>query len=98
MSFLKSMFKSLTQVNLLKNFSSPMTNSNRGFKAEVFYHNRGLFSNDESPRGRHYQCKVMKRIRTHGLETRLQTRGGKQMLWKKIIKGPRGWIQFVPAP
>lgn len=86
------MLKNLGQLKML-----PITQT-RTYKAEVFHHSRGIFSNDLSQRGRHYQAKVMKRIRTHGLETRLQTRGGKQILWRKIIKGPSGWTQFVPAP
>jgi ribosomal protein L34 len=70
----------------------------RTFKAEVFYHKRGLFSNETSPRGAQYKPKVMKRVKTYGLMTRLETRGGKQMLWKKILRGPEGWVRFAPAP
>ncbi|RNA03878.1 hypothetical protein BpHYR1_032886 [Brachionus plicatilis] len=92
LNFAKLVCKNFGQ---LKNLALDQT---RGYKAEVFYHSRGIFSNDESQRGRHYQAKVLKRIRTHGLETRLQTRGGKQMLWRKIVKGPAAWTQFAPAP
>ena len=61
-------------------------------------HSRGVFASGKGPRQKHYNPKVMKRIRTYGLLTRLETRGGKQILWRKIIDGPRGWTTFVPAP
>ncbi len=50
------------------------------------------------PRGKHYKPDVMKRMAKHGLQTRLETSGGKKILWRKIIKGPKGWTQFVAAP
>ena len=72
-------------------------NQTRGYKVETFYHSRGLFSNDHCAR-KHYKPKVMKRIATHGLFQRLESRGGQQMLWKKILKGPSGWVKLAPAP
>ncbi len=30
--------------------------------------------------------------------TRLESRGGKQMLWRKIIQGPTGWVRMAVAP
>lgn len=59
---------------------------------------RGPFASQKGARGQHYKPKVMKRVRTYGLLTRLETRGGKQMLWRKLIKGQQGWINLVPAP
>ena len=61
-------------------------------------HTRGLFAHETCPRGNQYKPNVKKRIATYGLATRLQSRGGKQMLWRKILKGKQGWITFVPAP
>ncbi len=61
-------------------------------------HSRGLFAHETCPRGNQYKPNVKKRIATYGLTTRLQSRGGKQMLWRKILKGKQGWITFVPAP
>ncbi len=75
-----------------------MQMQSRTFKAEVFHHSRGVMSNDLSQRGRHYNAKILKRMRVHGLETRLQTRGGKQILWRKLLQGPKGWVKLVPAP
>lgn len=49
-------------------------------------------------RAKHYKPNVMKRIATHGLATRLQTRGGKQILWRNILKGPGRWPSLVAAP
>ena len=37
----------------------------------------------------------MKRIETYGLKTKLQSRGGKQVLWRTILKGKTGWISMV---
>jgi ribosomal protein L34 len=65
---------------------------------EVEYERRGQFSHDRCARGNHYKPNVMKRISTYGLSKRLETRGGKQMLWRKILQGKKGWINFVPAP
>lgn len=59
---------------------------------------RGPFGVQVGPRGKHYKPKVMKRIKTHGLMTRLESRGGKQMLWRKIIQGPSGWVRLAVAP
>ena len=67
-------------------------------KKEVFHYSRGVFSNDQSQRGRHYNAKIMKRMNTYGLAKRLETRGGKQILWRKLLQGPRGWTTLVPAP
>ena len=50
------------------------------------------------PRSRHYKPNIYKRIAAHGLQTRLQTRGGNQILWRKIIKGKHGMINLVVAP
>jgi hypothetical protein len=61
-------------------------------------HSRGMFAHERCPRGNQYKPNVGKRIDTYGLKTRLQTRGGQQMLWRKILKGPTGWVNFVPAP
>ena len=61
-------------------------------------HSRGVFAHETCPRGNQYKPSVKKRIDTYGLKTRLSTRGGKQMLWKKILKGPSGWTTFAPAP
>ena len=38
----------------------------------------------------------MKRIATYGLKTKLQTRGGQQILWRKIIKGQYTTIVVAP--
>jgi ribosomal protein L34 len=54
--------------------------------------------NDQAPRGNHYTPKVMKRMKTHGLSVRLETRGGKQMIWRKLIQGPSAWVKLAPAP
>lgn len=70
----------------------------RFYKAEVFHHSRGVLSNDLSQRGRHYKPKIMPRMSKHGLSKRLETRGGKQILWRKLLKGPTGWVNLVPAP
>ena len=59
---------------------------------------RGPFGAQVGPRGKHYKPKVMKRINTYGLLERLKTRGGKQMLWRKIIQGPNGWVRLAVAP
>ena len=51
------------------------------------------------PRSRDiYKPHVMKRIAAHGLTHRLQSRGGKQLLWRKIIQGKKGYVTFVCAP
>ena len=60
-------------------------------------HSRGMFAHELGPRGNQYKPNVRKRIATYGLKTRLESRGGKQMLWRKIVQGPTGWINFVPA-
>ena len=57
-----------------------------------------MFAHEKGPRGKQYKPKVMKRIETYGLRTKLQSRGGKQVLWRKILKGPTGWTTMVPAP
>jgi hypothetical protein len=63
--------------------------------AQVHNENRrGIFARDHGPRANHYKPNVNKRIQTYGLATRLQSRGGKQMLWRKILKGPKGWIEL----
>ncbi len=61
-------------------------------------HSRGVFAHETCPRGNQYKPNVKKRIDTYGLTTRLQSRGGQQMLWRKILKGKNGWVNFVPAP
>ena len=61
-------------------------------------YDRGPFGQQKGVRGNQYKPKVMKRIRTHGLLTRFQTRGGKQMIWRKILEGPSGWTRLAPAP
>jgi ribosomal protein L34 len=40
----------------------------------------------------------MKRMATHGLTTRLQSRGGKQILWRKLLQGKKGYVTLVAAP
>lgn len=57
-----------------------------------------MFAHEKGPRGKQYKPKVMKRIETYGLRTKLQSRGGKQVLWRKILKGPFGWTTMVPSP
>jgi ribosomal protein L34 len=45
-----------------------------------------------------YKPHVMKRIAAHGLTTRLQSRGGKQILWRKLLQGKKGYVTLVAAP
>jgi ribosomal protein L34 len=45
-----------------------------------------------------YKPSAEKRIKKYGLTTRLQTRGGKQILWRKILKGPNGWVSLYAGP
>ena len=59
---------------------------------------RGPFGAQKGVRARQYKPKVMKRIKTHGLMERLSYRGGKQMLWRKILKGPQGWVNLAVGP
>lgn len=61
-------------------------------------HSRGIFAHETCPRGNQYKPNVKKRIAAHGLTTRLSSRGGKQILWRKLLKGKSGWTTFVVAP
>jgi hypothetical protein len=89
----------ISNINLLnikiKQIIAKCSINRTSFNQIVQVHNenrRGVFARDHGPRGNQYKPYVNKRIQTYGLATRLQSRGGKQMLWRKIIKGPKGWI------
>jgi ribosomal protein L34 len=85
--------KSLSRLNVMNVQKMDKTN----FR-QVEYPTRGVFTTEFSPRGNQYKPNVQKRIKTYGLKTKLQTRGGQQMLWRKILKGPSEWVKLVPAP
>lgn len=82
----------------LKNVLNNFTVVRNAARNTYIPHSRGIFAHETSPRGNQYKPNVKKRIATYGLTTRLQSRGGQQMLWRKILKGKNGWVNFVPAP
>ncbi len=45
-----------------------------------------------------YKAQVLKRMKKHGLTTRLQTVSGKRMLWRKLLKGSHEFIKMHVAP
>ena len=92
------LFKHALNSACLRQFVQGTVFQFRGIKT-VDHHSRGVFaSNPITPRGDQFKPNVMKRMKSVGLKTRLQSRGGKQMLWRKILQGPSGWTKFVPAP
>jgi hypothetical protein len=50
------------------------------------------------PRQNMYKGKALCRIAKHGLKTRLQTVGGKKIIWRNLLKGVHNYKRMYVAP
>lgn len=107
MLLLRNLFQTLTKSRALLPTQTHSISTSNALKAQekVGYNKKSklvflpdVMKKTGGPRSELYKPNIKKRMNTYGLKTRLSSRGGKQILWNKILQGPRGWVRLVVAP
>lgn len=94
----QTFIKSLSSSTLLPS-TTPIVSQVAHRSNRIFVPDWNLPFSTCGPRSKNiYKPHVMKRMAAYGLNTRLETRGGKQILWRKILKGKKGMITLAAAP